>query len=240
MTSSTLLLVLLCLCTASSSFATSKTTEVAAPATEDLVATACANATADKCIAYRFAGPGLTRESCQSALRSEKRSAAAKHPRDLALIALHLLLNATAAAHDKVDDALRSTQWDKGTAISLHFCQVEYDALASTVRVCRALVHEYSPDADADHTRSRSRSQQNEEEDSVLPLKNEECSIRLRNRAAKCWSTLNFENQFISEPLKKAVWKAIDEATSRANLVKAMVEQMVGGIIRNPPDRFYY
>ncbi|KAJ1296488.1 hypothetical protein BS78_01G304700 [Paspalum vaginatum] len=220
MTSSALIAaVLLCLCLCAAE----------AKVDADLVAKACANATGDLTLAHRFKGPGLTRESCESALQSDKRSAVATHPRDLALIAMDLLLSATAAADAKVDIVLRSGKWDKVTVLELQYCRVDYGTLLQrTVPVCRAIVQEYNPSTAND---SRGQDQDNDLDNLLVSDHYFACVDRLRNAAADCWQQLYFAD-FVDTraKAKKAVWKEVVEAASRAILAKAMVEQMLGEV----------
>ncbi|KAJ1258781.1 hypothetical protein BS78_10G101500 [Paspalum vaginatum] len=215
-TSSALAVVLLCLYAAA----------FLAMADEDLVAKACKNATGDQTLARRFHGPGLTRETCESTLRSDNRSAAAKHPRDLALIAMDLLLSAAADLDTKFDGVLRSSKLDRVTKLNLQFCRVDYGAVvARTVPVCRAKVQEYNPDA-----RSHGQTSLGDEltsDDYFM------CVDKLRNAAADCWLSLFFSTDMYNSGAKKAVWKEVVEAASHANLAKAMVEQMLGGEVEN-------
>ncbi|KAJ1296490.1 hypothetical protein BS78_01G304900 [Paspalum vaginatum] len=218
-TSSALAVVLLlCLC------AVASLANVTASAA-DLVAKACADATSDKANVDRFRGPGLTRESCESALRSDKLSAVAKHPRDLALVAMDLLLSAAAAADAKVDGALRraAAKWGKVTTLTFRYCRVDYQALARTVPVCRARVQEYNTSGAAAGCRQ-------EDVHVLAPYYYFECVDKLRDAAGDCWKQVyDAEDGIIVKTgAKEAVWKEVVEATRLANLAKAMTEQMVG------------
>ncbi|KAF8723579.1 hypothetical protein HU200_021534 [Digitaria exilis] len=82
---------------------------------------------------------------CESTLRSDKQSTTAKNTRDLALVAMDLLLRTTT----KVDSVLRrhsgSGHHSRSTALTLQYCQLDYAAIARTVPKCRAMVKEYKP-----------------------------------------------------------------------------------------------
>jgi hypothetical protein len=109
----------------------------------DLVAKTCANVTR-----RHYRGPGLTRQFCESALRSDKRSVAARDPCDLALVAMDLVRSGAADAGSKVGGALRSgatAKWSTYTMLCLHYCRQDHNDVARTVPECRALVQEYNP-----------------------------------------------------------------------------------------------
>ncbi|RLN30049.1 hypothetical protein C2845_PM05G16850 [Panicum miliaceum] len=144
-------------------------------------------------------------EYCVSTLRSDKRSAAATHTRDLALVAMDLLQRGAADADTRlaaVPDGER-----KDTALTVHFCRLDYGAVARTVPECRPMVQGYKPG-----------------EDGNLGLHNYmECGTRLSEPALDCW-----ENIFFDEKLKEMALNQVQEAANRANLVDAMIEQVVG------------
>ncbi|OEL32620.1 hypothetical protein BAE44_0006361 [Dichanthelium oligosanthes] len=178
---------------------------------DDPVAKACANVTSQN--HSRYGGPGLTIEFCKSALGSEKRSAAARHPRDLALVAMDLVRSGAADAGAKVDGALRSAKRSKDTALTLRYCRQDYEAVVHTVSVCHGMVQEYDPAAAGRGHHSGD----------LLPYTYLECTDKQMNAAHYCWTHI-----FYDEEVKKAVWKEVEEISSRANLAKAMVEQMLG------------
>ncbi|KAJ1258780.1 hypothetical protein BS78_10G101400 [Paspalum vaginatum] len=213
-TSTTLAMALLCL---------SAVAQLARAADGDLVAKVCADATSDQAGVDRFRGPGLTRESCESALRSDNRSTAAKHPRDLALVAMDLLLSATTAADAKVNSTLRSAKWGERGTLAFQHCQVDFEALARTVRVCHASVQEYNPSAVAGRGPDDGGNG-----DGLAPYYYFECMDKLRDAAGDCWKQVYYAEYVNETGAKKMVWKEVVEATRLANLAKAMVEQMVG------------
>ncbi|RLN01121.1 hypothetical protein C2845_PM06G29550 [Panicum miliaceum] len=166
----------------------------------DIVAEACANATR---LSYV---PQLTMEYCVSTLRADRRSAAATQARDLALVAMDLLQLSAADA-----DAWLATVPEgdrKGdTALTVHFCRLDYGAVARTVPECRPMVQGYKPG-----------------EDGNLGFYNYmEYGTWLSEAALDCW-----ENIFFDEKLKEKALNQVQEAANRANLVGAMIEQMVG------------
>nr|CAB3474091.1 unnamed protein product [Digitaria exilis] len=176
---------------------------------DDPVVSTCANVTV-----HHYGGPGLTTGFCESALRSDKRSAAAKHPQDLALVAMDLVQIAGAEAGAKVGDALSPgglAKLSNDTALTLRYCKLDYEALAQTVSVCRSMVQGYSPDVRG-----------HDDGQILLPYTYLECADRLMNAAHDCWDHI-----FHNDEMKKAVWKEVNEVAGRANLAKAMVEQML-------------
>ena len=181
----------------------------------DLVAKTCATVTR-----RHYRGPGLTRQFCESALRSDKRSAAARDARDLALVAMDLVQSGAAEAGAKVGGALRSgggaaARWSKYTTLRLQYCRQDHDDVASTAPNCRALVREYNPRAGGGRHGSGNN---------LTPFEYLECAGRLVHAADDCWVHMLDQDG----AAKKAVWKEIVEVASRANLAKAMVDQMVG------------
>jgi hypothetical protein len=126
------------LCAAAAFFATVR----AKPADGgDLIAKTCVNATS----------PGrsiwLDRKFCNSRLRLDKRSAAAKDTRDLTLIAMDLTQRAVADADAKVDGALRAGAGHHGdssrTTRVLRRCRVDYAAVGTNIPVRRAMAENY-------------------------------------------------------------------------------------------------
>ena len=209
--SSTLAVVLLC---AASLVATSAAGGHHLVA-NDLVAKTCATVTR-----RHYRGPGLTRQFCESALRSDKRSAAARDARDLALVAMDLVQSGAAEAGAKVGGALRSgggaaARWSKYTTLRLQYCRQDHDDVARTAPECRALVREYNPRAGGGRHGSGNN---------LTPFEYLECAGRLVHAADDCWVHMLDQDG----AAKKAVWKEIVEVASRANLAKAMVDQMVG------------
>ncbi|KAL6606487.1 hypothetical protein ACP70R_042140 [Stipagrostis hirtigluma subsp. patula] len=183
---------------------------------DDLVARACANATA------HYAGPGFTAAFCESALRSDRRGAAAKYPRDLALAAVDLARHGALDAAAMVDAALRHRSGKKGkeetkALMYLRFCGLDYDAVARAAPVCRAMVEGFEPGRRWGHHRG-----------DLVPASYSECAYRLWEPAAACWSYTGEE-----EEVKKAVGKEAEVVAGLATLAKAMVDQMVGIVHRH-------
>ncbi|KAL6606348.1 hypothetical protein ACP70R_042001 [Stipagrostis hirtigluma subsp. patula] len=171
----------------------------------DLVATACANATA------HYFVPGFTTAFCELALRSDKRAAAAKkHPRDLALFAVDLARRGAVAAGARVDAAIASGVAGKETTalMRLRFCRLDYDAVARAAPVCRAMVEGFEPGS---------------RRGDLVPTSYSECTDRLWEPAGGCWFQVSVE-----EEAKKAVGREAEEMAGLATLAKAMVDQMVG------------
>ncbi|KAF8696247.1 hypothetical protein HU200_037148 [Digitaria exilis] len=145
-----------------------------------------------------------------------RRSAAAKHPQDLALVAMDLVQMAGAEAGAKVGGALSPgglAKLSNDTALTLRYCKLDYEALARTVSVCRSMVQGYSPDVRGHH----------DDGQILLPYTYLECADRLMNAARDCWDHIFHDNE-----IKEVVWKEVNEVAGRANLAKAMVEQMLG------------
>ncbi|KAJ1257563.1 hypothetical protein BS78_10G005800 [Paspalum vaginatum] len=213
MTSSALvLLLLLCLCCVMMVATSSKGKASSSP--DDLVAKACEDATGDDSAARRFGGPGLSLESCESALRSDNRSAAAEQPRDLAIVAMDLLERAAAAAESKIGGAFPSsspTKWGRSARLIFQYCLVDYEAMASTIPPCRARIQEYDPIDD--------------DGGGFAGMYYFECVDRLRDWAVDCWTELYYAD--IGFGAREVMWKEAVQATRLANLAKAMVEQML-------------
>ncbi|RCV19830.1 hypothetical protein SETIT_4G007300v2 [Setaria italica] len=190
------------LCAAAAFFATAH----ARTADGDLIAKTCANATSHG----RSLWPFEFEEFCKSRLRMDKRSAAAKHPRDLALIAMDLTQRAVADADAKVDGLLRSGagHLDNCTALILRNCRLNYAAVASSIPVCRAMAEEYEkPDA----------------ANKLAPSDHFECSRRLRRNTDKCLVRI-----FRDDELRELLFRDVGEAGLRVVLVQAMQEEMLG------------
>ncbi|KAF8678492.1 hypothetical protein HU200_046246 [Digitaria exilis] len=169
---------------------------------DDPVESVCANVTA-----RHYGGPGLT------AALSQRGGQA---PQDLALVAMDLVQIAGAEAGAKVGGALSLgglAKLTNDTALTLHYCKLDYEALVRTVSVCRSMVQGYSPDVRGHH----------DDGQILLPYTYLECADRLMNAAHDCWDHI-----FHDDKMKKAVWKEVNEVAGRANLAKAMVEQMLG------------
>nr|CAB3470141.1 unnamed protein product [Digitaria exilis] len=157
--------------------------------TGDVVTTSCANL-------------------CESTLRSDKQSTTAKNTRDLALVAMDLLLRTTT----KVDSVLRrhsgSGHHSRSTALTLQYCQLDYAAIARTVPKCRAMVKEYKP---------------------IYPPNPEvgnvyyNCVAMLGQAASDCWGYV-----LVDQELAKVVSMEVGEVFQRATLVRAMIEVMTG------------
>jgi hypothetical protein len=178
---------------------------------DDLVVEACFNVTNR----YKKYGPGLTRSSCEMALWSDKRSASAKEPRDLALLAMALVQEAAAVADAKVA-ALSSShvaKLSKGASpqLSLRYCRLDYEAVAHTVPVCREMVQEYDTSVDPGDSTN------------MIAYDYFECANKVIKAARGCWERITFDYE-----TRKAMWKEVEEVASRANLAKAMVENMIG------------
>ncbi|XP_062227564.1 uncharacterized protein LOC133925830 [Phragmites australis] len=175
------------------------------PEGDDLVAKVCANVTSRDLMCK----PQVTREFCDSALRSDKRSAAAKHPRDLALVAIDLFQRGAADADAKVDGAIRSGSGRRNwMAFALRYCRVDYADVAGTVPVCRAIIQEYK---DGD------------ESDDQLPSRRQlDCADRMSGMAFDCAARMH-DGDGDGE-----LSKEVNEAFGRSCLVSAMVEKMLG------------
>ncbi|CAD6211631.1 unnamed protein product [Miscanthus lutarioriparius] len=87
--------------------------------------------------------------------------------------------------------------------LRLHYCRQDHNDVACTVPECRALVQEYNPRCAGGRHGQR-------QPDSSEYL---ECAGRLLHAADDCWVHMLYQ---------------VVEVASRANLAKAMVEQMVG------------
>jgi hypothetical protein len=158
---------------------------------------------------------------CESRLRMDKRSAAAKHPRDLVLIAMDLAESAVDDADAKVAAVLRSGvrgHHSNGTTptLKLRHCRLDYASVLSTIPLCRAIVNDYkNPDVAAN------RSQQ------LAPSDYFECSRRLRRDTHNCWFSL------IEEDFYELMSKETLEASTRIEFVDVMLEQMLGIVIND-------
>ena len=179
----------------------------------DLVESACGNITKS-----HYKGPELTADFCTQAFYPEKRAMSARHPRDLALVALDLARSAAADAGAEVGSALRGpaadddqADWSKDTALTLRYCRIDYWTVARTARVCRAMVREYDPWVEGHNSGN------------LLPYTYLECADRMMDAAFSCWNHISFDGE-----VKKDVWKQVDAAASLANLARAMVGQMLG------------
>ena len=160
------------------------------------MAEACANTTR---LSYK---PHLTMEYCVSTLRSDKRSAAATHARDLALVAMDLLQRGAADADARL--AAVPVGKRKDMALTVHFCRLDYGAVPK----CRPMLQEYKPGGGDGNLRFYNYM---------------ECGTRLSEAALDCW-----ENIFLDDKLKEMALNQVREVANRANLVDAMIEQMVG------------
>ncbi|CAL5045268.1 unnamed protein product [Urochloa decumbens] len=152
---------------------------------------------------------------CESRLRlDKKRSAAAKHPRDLALISMDLAQRAVADADAKVG-AVLAGHHSNDTALTLRHCRLDYAAVASAIPVCRAMVDGY-----------------NKQKQQLAPNDYFDCARRLRRDATECWFRV-----IVTPDIKKLVLKEIEEALQRIELVGAMLEEMLGIVINDhePP-----
>ncbi|RCV19831.1 hypothetical protein SETIT_4G007400v2 [Setaria italica] len=192
------------LCAAAAFFATAH----ARTADGDLIAKTCANATSHRRSYWPF------EKFCNSRLRMDKRSAAAKHPRDLALIAMDLTQRAVADADAKVGGLLRSGagHHDDCTVRALRHCRLDYAAVASSIPVCRAMAEDYEKPGAANK---------------LAPSDYFECSRRLWRDTGKCLVRIVGDGE-VWEPLSREV----GEARLRTDLVEAMLEEMLGVVNR--------
>ncbi|KAL6606488.1 hypothetical protein ACP70R_042141 [Stipagrostis hirtigluma subsp. patula] len=174
----------------------------------DLVSQTCANATSDFCRLR------LTKAYCVAALRSDERSAAAKDPRDLALVAVDLVGKAAAGASAKIDAALRAgaggpAKGDGDAERDLRYCLVDYAVVARVVPECRRLVEQ--------HEGAGGGRRQN-------PFFHFECVRKLVDAAYGCVDAMMLRK----EVADAVAGNEIDEVHQRATLAKAIVEQMLG------------
>lgn len=213
--STSLAAVLLLLCTAASAFFSGADANKKAADGHLLVTKTCAD------IKSHDWG-WLPDDVCESRLRLDKRSAAAKHPRDLALIAMDLSKHAVADADAKVDAVLRSGagHHSNDTSLTLRHCRLDYAAVASAIPVCRAMVHDYNKLQAAD-------------DQQLAPVDYLDCARRLRRGTTKCWFRV-----VVTPDVKKLLFKEIEEALHRTELVAAMLEEMLGIVIKDhePPQ----
>ncbi|KAF8725411.1 hypothetical protein HU200_019930 [Digitaria exilis] len=156
----------------------------------------------------------LPDDVCESRLRLDKRSAAAKHPRDLTLIAMSLAQHASTTC--SIPAITVTTR-----PLTLRQCVMDYATVASAIPVCSAMVYGYNNklQAGAQHQ--------------LAPVDYFDCARRLRRGTAECWFRV------ITTPdVKKVVIKEVYEALYRTELVAAMVEEMLGIVIKDhePPQ----
>ncbi|CAN6202801.1 unnamed protein product [Urochloa humidicola] len=173
----------------------------------DLVAKTCADI-----MSHDWKRLSDDRKFCESRLRLDKRSAAARHPRDLALIAMDLAQRAAADADAKIAGVLRSGAGHgikAKEALILRNCRLDYAGVASTVPVCRAMADGYN------------------KQQQVGANEHLECARRLRLDAWNCWAHVVFKGGDWSE----LVYKDIKEAWLRIELVEAILEEMLGIVI---------
>jgi len=173
----------------------------------DLVARACANATSDFCHKH------LTAKYCVSTLRSDTRSARARTPRDLALVAVDLARRGAAAADAKAAGALER-KISEEDARSLRYCRSDYVAVARLAAMCRGLVEAYSPG------------------DGMRMYYNVECATKLVHAATNCGHLA----RFVGAESEAALRKEFIDVARRTALVKAMVELMIG--VEDPIEGF--
>ncbi|CAL5045377.1 unnamed protein product [Urochloa decumbens] len=208
MTSSSLAAVLLCAAAvAFFSGADAKTTS----AEVDLVTKTCVDI-----MRHDWEWLSDNEKFCESRLRTDKkRSAAAKHPRDLALIAMDLAQRAVADADAKVAAVLRSGagRRSKDTALTLRHCRLDYASAASAIPVCRAMVEGYN-------------------KQQLVPNDYFDCAHRLRIDTTQCWFRI-----IVTPDVEKLLLKEVDEARKRIELVGAMLEEMLGIVVNDhePP-----
>ncbi|CAN6192087.1 unnamed protein product [Urochloa humidicola] len=202
-TSSSLAAVLLC-ATAAAAFFSIADARTTIAADGDLVAKTCADVMSHD---WGWFSSSDGEKFCVSTLRlHKKRSAAAKHPRDLALIAMDLAQRAVADADAKVAAVLRSGagRRSNGTAaLTFRHCRLDYAAVAGTIPVCRAMIHGYN------------NKQQH------VPSDNDyfECARRLRRDT---WNCL-FSVFMIEDDVSKLVVEEVQEAWLRVELVDGML-----------------
>lgn len=162
----------------------------------DLVTQACRNASS-----ISFDGPpdfNMTREFCELTLRSDKRSAVAKYPRDLTLIAIDLVQRTAADALAKVDEQLGHNK-NNHTAISLQYCHMQYTIIAKTVPVCRSLVPMNKPNH-------------------LASPRDFDCLSKLMSASEDCKGHLAND-----EDVRNALWSLLMEVYNRTILYGAML-----------------
>ncbi|CAO1945791.1 unnamed protein product [Urochloa humidicola] len=175
---------------------------------DTLVTVACANVSR-----HNYLGPGLTEDFCELAFWSDKRTASATRPRDLALLAIDFVRDGAAGAGAKVGGAAAAPaakNLSRDAALNLRYCQLDYEDVARTVPVCQEMVQEYEP-ASGDGRGP------------MIAYNYVECAGRMMSAAVDCWSRIVNDQE-----TKKAVWKEVSDVAYRTNLAKAMVEQMLG------------
>ncbi|CAN6215392.1 unnamed protein product [Urochloa humidicola] len=208
---STLLAVLFCAATASAFFSGADAKTTTAADGGDLVIKTCADI-----MSHDWKRLSDDKKFCESRLRLDKRSAAAKHPRDLAIVAMDLAQHAAADADAKIAGVLRSSaaghRLNATVALILRNCRLDYASVSSTIPVCRAMADGYKPGAG---------------QQKVAPNDHFECVRRLRLDAWNCYVSVVFGEEDWSE----LVYKEIEEARLRIELVEAMIEEMLGIVI---------
>jgi hypothetical protein len=159
----------------------------------DLVTRTCANATSDFCI-YQ-----VSATACESALRSDNRSAHAKDARDLALIAIDLVRLSAVATDDKFsaeEEKLKKKGNDEVMVHTLQYCRMEYATVAQLVPECRAVVAQPNPNSN-------------------IVEEYTECLDRLKDMARSCEKYIPLE--------KEEVFNAAHEVVQRIYLADALV-----------------
>lgn len=169
----------------------------------DLVEHVCKNAS------WYYTRPkhNMTQQYCETTLGSDKRSAAAESPRDLAVVALDLLDRAAAAA-----DAMLGSAKGNETVLNREFCRADYRTMAHIIPVCRALAQGYKPNAhDAAGV---------SDEDLYS------CASKLMETVFNWRGTAQFG---LDEDAYQRVGQLVQEVYQRTVLANAMVEQMMFG-----------
>ncbi|CAN6172170.1 unnamed protein product [Urochloa humidicola] len=209
---STLLAVLLYAAAAAAFFSGADAKTTTAAGGGDLVTKTCADI-----ISHDWKRLSDDKKFCESRLRLDKRSATAKHPRDLAIVAMDLAKRAAADADAKIAGVLRSSaaghRINATAALILRNCRLDYASVASTIPVCRAMADGYKPGAGG--------------QQQVAPNDHFECARRLRLDAWNCFVNVVFG----AEDWSELAYKEIKEARLRIELVEAMLEEMLGIVI---------
>ncbi|KAF8725410.1 hypothetical protein HU200_019929 [Digitaria exilis] len=101
--------------------------------TGDLVMNSCANMRVHDWI------PQLTRKQCESTLRSNRKSAVAKDERGLALVAMDLLESSARKVDGLLWQHSASGRLSKSATLAIRYCRLDYEVVARTVPICRAM-----------------------------------------------------------------------------------------------------
>ncbi|CAL5045072.1 unnamed protein product [Urochloa decumbens] len=206
MTSSSLAAVLLCATAAAAFFSVA---DARTTIGGDLVTKTCADMMSHD---WGWLNISEGDKFCVSRLRMDKkRSAAAKHPRDLALIAMDLAQRAVADADAKVAAVLHSGAAGHSSNNTAEHCRLDYASVVSTIPVCRAMVNDYN------------------KKQHLLPNNDYfECARRLRRDTWNCAFRVAVEDD-----LSKLVGEEAQEAWLRIELVDGMLEEMLGVVVND-------